>query len=168
MKYLGGEYLRTWSLMVAGDGFGLCLRSWYIGSWGHYCSWTGILSWVPLGFLMPSGFQSLWIQPLISKVRDIVLIIIFTLEVLKGCQFWSNWKFFILSCMHSIKIFIKHQIQLRADVAVFRFLDRPTVLAYRGEAQKYWALLDLGIHLGNLFLYFSLGSRTYTGHPHIW
>ena len=47
--------------------------NWYIG--------------VPLGFLMPSGFQSLWLQPLIRKVREMVLVIICTLEGLKGDQF---------------------------------------------------------------------------------
>ena len=49
-----------------------------------------LLNWdlgVHLVFLIPSGFQSLWIQPLISKVREIVFIIICNLEGLIGYQF---------------------------------------------------------------------------------
>ena len=41
-----------------------------------------LLNWdlgVSLGFLMPSGFQIFWIQPIIIKFRDIILIIIYTL-----------------------------------------------------------------------------------------
>ena len=42
--------------------------------------------WVPLGLLISSGSQSCWIQPLISKVRAILLIIICDIEVVKGNQ----------------------------------------------------------------------------------
>ena len=78
------------------------------------------LSWdlgAPLGFLINSGFQIFWLQPLISKVSDIVLIIICTLEGLKDDQFLPNWRLLILYCMKSIKIFIKHQMKLISDVA---------------------------------------------------
>ena len=51
---------------------------------------------------------------------------------------------------------------------VCRFLTRPTVMACRGDATKYWDILDLGIHLGNLFKYFSPSYRKYSGHPHGW
>ena len=101
------------------------------GSWG--CIWyvskvlisllmrpLFLLDWnlgFPMRFLVPSGFHSWWIQPLISKVREIVLIIICTLEGLKGVQSWPNWRFLILYCMHSLKIFTKHQMKPRADVS---------------------------------------------------
>ena len=80
----------------------LLLLNWYLG--------------VPLLFLMPSGFQSFWTQPIIIKVSDIGIITISTLEVLKGDQLWLNWRFLILYCMDSLKIVIKVQMKLRADV----------------------------------------------------
>ena len=70
--------------------------------------------WLPMGVLMNSDFPSFWLQPIIRKVRDIVLIIIFTLEGLKGDAFCLNWRFLILYCMHSIKLVIKHQMKMRA------------------------------------------------------
>ena len=48
-----------------------------------------LLNWdlgVPLVFLMPSVLQSFWLQKIIIDVRDIVLIIVCTLEVFKGGQ----------------------------------------------------------------------------------
>ena len=50
--------------------------------------------------------------------------------------------------------------------SVYRFLARTTVFSCRGESPEYWSLLDISIHLGNFFLSWSLGSRTYAGHPH--
>ena len=47
-------------------------------------------------------------------------------------------------------------------------LTSTTVLEFKGESPKYWALLDLGIHLSNLFPSCSMGYRTYSGHPHGW
>ena len=79
-----------------------------------------LLNWVlgvPLCLLVPSGFQIFCLQPLISKVRYIVIIIICTLEGLKCGQFWPNWRLLMLSCMHSLKIVIKNQIKLRANVS---------------------------------------------------
>ena len=76
MNSLGGELLDTGSLMGFGAGFGL---------WSLF-----LLNWdlgVPLRFLLPSGFQSFWIAALTIKVSNIFLIIICTLEVLKGDQF---------------------------------------------------------------------------------
>ena len=49
-----------------------------------------ILNWylgVPLCFLITSDLQIFWLQSLTRKVRNIVLIIICTLEVFKGDQF---------------------------------------------------------------------------------
>ena len=51
---------------------------------------------------------------------------------------------------------------------VCRFLTRLTVLACRWEAPKYWALLDLGMHLGKFPPSCSLGYRTHAGHPQRW
>ena len=48
------------------------------------------------------------------------------------------------------------------------FLARLNVLIFRGDDTKYWALVDLGIHLGNLFPSCSLGFSTYAGHNHGW
>ena len=79
-----------------------------------------LLNWyhgVSLGFLMTFEFQICSLQPFISKVRDIVLIIICTIEGLKCYQLWPHQKLLIFSCMHSLKIVIKHQIKLSADVA---------------------------------------------------
>ena len=45
------------------------------------------VSWGVSGIPVPSGFQRFWLQPLISKFRDILLIIIYTLEGLKSDQF---------------------------------------------------------------------------------
>ena len=109
----------------------LCIwNTWYELPWRVFpCNWITDISWgcilyiykvllswiirplfllncylgVPLGFLMPSSFQRYWLQPLISKVWDISFIIICNLEVLKGDQLWPNWRFLILSCIHSLK-----------------------------------------------------------------
>ena len=78
-----------------------------------------LLKWdlgVPLGFLMTYVFQSCWIQTLFINVRNIFLIIIFTLEVLKGDKLLPNWRFLILYYIQSLKIFIKHQMKLKAYV----------------------------------------------------
>ena len=48
------------------------------------------------------------------------------------------------------------------------FLTRPNIVACRGEAPKYWSLLELGIHLGDLFPSYSIGSKKYTGHTYGW
>ena len=79
-----------------------------------------LLTWelgVPLVLLMPSDFHIFWIQALISKVRYIFLIIIYTLEGLKGDQFLPKLRFLVFSYMHSIKIVIEYQIKLMDVVA---------------------------------------------------
>ena len=48
------------------------------------------------------------------------------------------------------------------------FLIRPTLMACREEDPKNWALLELGIHLGNLLPYWTVGSRMYADHTHRW
>ena len=64
---------------------------------------------VTLGLLILSGFQSYFLQPLTSNVRDILLIIICTLRVFKGDKFSPNWRLLILYCIKSFKIFIKNK-----------------------------------------------------------
>ena len=130
------------------------------------------LGWDPeviMGLLIISGFHSWYFQPLISKFSNIVLIIIWTFKVTKGDKIWPNSRLLILSCVHSLKIVIKHDIlNWGLMLPVSRFLTRPTVLSCRGESPKYWSLVDLGSHLSNFLPSCSLSSNTYAGHPNWW
>ena len=60
-----------------------------------------------------------------------MLIIIWTIEILKGDQLWPNWRFLILYCMHSLKIFIKHQMKLRDHVAGMQVPDSTICIIVR-------------------------------------
>ena len=132
----------------------LFLLNWYLGLYQ--------------GFLMPSRFQSCWLQPLVFKVRDIVPIIICTLEGLKVINYdqtggsWSSTAFTVSKYSSNTKL------NWGLVLPVCRFLTRPTVLACRGDSPKYLSLLDLDIHLGNLLPSWILGSRTYAGNSHGW
>ena len=100
---------------------------------GWYCIWYMsyiLLSWImrpiflltwylrlSLGLLMTYVFQRFWIQLIIIKIRDKLIIIICTIEGLKGGWFWPKWRFLILSWMHSLRIVIKYQTIFMAHVS---------------------------------------------------
>ena len=132
-------------------------------------STLSLLVWdlgVPLGFPMPSNIHSSWIQPLIVLVRDTVLIIIRTLQILKGDQLWPNRRLLILSCTHRNKIFQKIN---ETDGWYLQSVGSwPGPMCWIGEAPQYWALLYLGTHLGNLFPFCSIGYKEYERKPHGW
>ena len=79
----------------------LFLMAWYLG--------------VTMVFLMPFVFNICWIQALIIKVRYRFLIIIYTHEGMKFDKLLPKCRLLIFYCIHSIKIFIKHEMELRDD-----------------------------------------------------